>query len=229
VRRNTSSTGQLPVARPSTAAGSQTLLVEGRSHSHRVVHLGSRKMEFEGCPAARCASSLASAATISLAATAASAGHRKGDKGTKGHRRCNLFMATFGALLYFLSIYFQDVLRYSALEIGLAFLIPTAVVGDFVGARGSSRHRGGLAIHDDCRAWRRRRRCAGDRVRYFSQRVIPCACAGANRDQCWRWRHFHNHVHCRGHRRARSATRRRLGNRLYRLENWRGDKISRSS
>jgi MFS family permease len=39
-----------------------------------------------------------------------------------------LFMATFGALLYFLSIYFQDVLRYSALETGLAFLIPTAVV-----------------------------------------------------------------------------------------------------
>jgi MFS family permease len=39
-----------------------------------------------------------------------------------------LFMATFGALLYFLSIYFQDVLRYTALETGLAFLIPTAVV-----------------------------------------------------------------------------------------------------
>ncbi len=39
-----------------------------------------------------------------------------------------LFMATFGALLYFLSIYFQDVLRYSALETGLAFLVPTAVV-----------------------------------------------------------------------------------------------------
>src|SRR4029453_5194418 len=39
-----------------------------------------------------------------------------------------LFMATFGALLYFLSIYFQDVLRYSALKTGLAFLIPTAVV-----------------------------------------------------------------------------------------------------
>jgi MFS family permease len=39
-----------------------------------------------------------------------------------------LFMATFGALLYFLSIYFQDVLRYNALEAGLAFLIPTVVV-----------------------------------------------------------------------------------------------------
>lgn len=39
-----------------------------------------------------------------------------------------LFMATFGALLYFLSIFFQDVLRYDALSTGLAFLIPTAIV-----------------------------------------------------------------------------------------------------
>lgn len=39
-----------------------------------------------------------------------------------------LFMATFGALLYFLSIFFQNVLRYNALETGLAFLVPTAVV-----------------------------------------------------------------------------------------------------
>ncbi|MFZ5673089.1 MAG: MFS transporter [Pseudomonadota bacterium] len=39
-----------------------------------------------------------------------------------------LFMATFGALLYFLSIFFQDVLHYDALATGLGFLIPTAVV-----------------------------------------------------------------------------------------------------
>src|SRR6185295_3624786 len=39
-----------------------------------------------------------------------------------------LFMATFGALLYFLSLFFQDVLRYDALQTGLAFLLPTAVV-----------------------------------------------------------------------------------------------------
>ena len=39
-----------------------------------------------------------------------------------------LFMATFGALLYFISIYLQDVLRYDALWTGLAFLIPTLVV-----------------------------------------------------------------------------------------------------
>ena len=39
-----------------------------------------------------------------------------------------LFMATFGALLYFVSIYLQNVLRYDALRTGLAFLIPTFVV-----------------------------------------------------------------------------------------------------
>jgi len=39
-----------------------------------------------------------------------------------------LFMATFGTLLYFLSIYLQDVLRYTALSTGVAFLIPTVVV-----------------------------------------------------------------------------------------------------
>jgi MFS family permease len=39
-----------------------------------------------------------------------------------------LFMATFGSLLYFLSLYFQDVLRYDALATGVGFLLPTAVV-----------------------------------------------------------------------------------------------------
>jgi len=39
-----------------------------------------------------------------------------------------MFMATFGALLYFLSLFFQNVLRYSALETGLAFLLPTFIV-----------------------------------------------------------------------------------------------------
>jgi MFS family permease len=39
-----------------------------------------------------------------------------------------MFMATFGSLLYFLSIYFQDVRGYNALETGVGFLIPTAVV-----------------------------------------------------------------------------------------------------
>lgn len=39
-----------------------------------------------------------------------------------------MFMATFGSALYFLSIYFQEVLGYDALETGIGFLIPTAVV-----------------------------------------------------------------------------------------------------
>jgi MFS family permease len=47
---------------------------------------------------------------------------------TLGLMTAFLFMATFGALLYFVSIYLQDVLRYNALWTGLAFLIPTLVV-----------------------------------------------------------------------------------------------------
>jgi MFS family permease len=39
-----------------------------------------------------------------------------------------MFMVTFGSLLYFLSIYFQDVRGYDALEAGMAFLLPTGVV-----------------------------------------------------------------------------------------------------
>jgi MFS family permease len=39
-----------------------------------------------------------------------------------------MFMATFGSVLYFLSIYFQDVRGYDALQTGVGFLIPTAVV-----------------------------------------------------------------------------------------------------
>jgi MFS family permease len=39
-----------------------------------------------------------------------------------------MFMATFGSLLYFVSIYLQDVLRYDALRTGVGFLAPTVVV-----------------------------------------------------------------------------------------------------
>jgi MFS family permease len=39
-----------------------------------------------------------------------------------------LFTATFGSLLYFLSIFFQDVRGYDALQTGVAFLLPTVVV-----------------------------------------------------------------------------------------------------
>ena len=39
-----------------------------------------------------------------------------------------LFTATFGAVLYFLSIHFQDERGYDALETGIGFLLPTAFV-----------------------------------------------------------------------------------------------------
>jgi EmrB/QacA subfamily drug resistance transporter len=39
-----------------------------------------------------------------------------------------LFWATFGSVLYFLTLYFQDVHGYNALKTGLGFLLPTAVV-----------------------------------------------------------------------------------------------------
>ena len=39
-----------------------------------------------------------------------------------------LFSATFGSVLYFLTLYFQNVRGYDALETGVGFLLPTAVV-----------------------------------------------------------------------------------------------------
>jgi MFS family permease len=39
-----------------------------------------------------------------------------------------LFWATFGSVLYFLTLYFQDVRGYDALRTGVGFLLPTAVV-----------------------------------------------------------------------------------------------------
>jgi MFS family permease len=39
-----------------------------------------------------------------------------------------LFWATFGSVLYFLTLYFQDVRGYDPLETGVGFLLPTAVV-----------------------------------------------------------------------------------------------------
>jgi MFS family permease len=48
-----------------------------------------------------------------------------------------LFAATFGSVLYFLSVYFQDVQGYDALQTGVAFLLPTAfvVAGSAAGGR----------------------------------------------------------------------------------------------
>ena len=46
----------------------------------------------------------------------------------RGLLAATMFMATFGALLYFLSLLFQDVFGYDPLETGFAFLLPTVVV-----------------------------------------------------------------------------------------------------
>ncbi|MEU6083393.1 MFS transporter [Streptomyces sp. NPDC047108] len=48
-----------------------------------------------------------------------------------------MFMATFGSVLYFLSLYFQEILGYDALETGAGFLIPTVVV--VAGSTGAGR------------------------------------------------------------------------------------------
>ncbi len=52
-----------------------------------------------------------------------------------------MHLATFGSLLYFLTIYFQSVLGYSALQTGLAFLLPTAfiVMGSAIGGQLATR------------------------------------------------------------------------------------------
>jgi MFS family permease len=52
-----------------------------------------------------------------------------------------LFMATFGSVLYFLTIYFQDVHGYDAMEAGVGFLLPTAfvVAGSSFGGRIATR------------------------------------------------------------------------------------------
>jgi EmrB/QacA subfamily drug resistance transporter len=55
-----------------------------------------------------------------------------------------MFMATFGSLLYFLSIYFQDVRGYDPLQAGIAFVLPTAVVVASSAAAGSVVTRIGL-------------------------------------------------------------------------------------
>jgi MFS family permease len=53
-----------------------------------------------------------------------------------------LYMATFGTLLYFLTVYFQMVRGYDALRTGLAFLVPMAAIvagSQLAGGRASSR------------------------------------------------------------------------------------------
>lgn len=55
-----------------------------------------------------------------------------------------LYMATFGSLLYFLTVYFQNVHGYGALRTGLAFLIPMIAIA--VGAQTGGRLATGYGI-----------------------------------------------------------------------------------
>jgi EmrB/QacA subfamily drug resistance transporter len=61
-----------------------------------------------------------------------------------------LFMASFGAIAYFLTLYFQDVLGYSPMATGLAFVMPCVFVllGTIVGGRLATRSgvRGALGV-----------------------------------------------------------------------------------
>ncbi|GIF71573.1 MFS transporter [Asanoa siamensis] len=52
-----------------------------------------------------------------------------------------MFWATFGSVLYFLTLYFQDVRGYDALGTGVAFLVPTVVVvaGSLFAGRAATR------------------------------------------------------------------------------------------
>jgi EmrB/QacA subfamily drug resistance transporter len=54
----------------------------------------------------------------------------------------SLFTATFGSVLYFLSIYFQNVRGYDALETGIGFVLPTVLVvaGSTLAGRLVTRH-----------------------------------------------------------------------------------------
>jgi EmrB/QacA subfamily drug resistance transporter len=52
-----------------------------------------------------------------------------------------LYMATIGTLAYFLTVYFQGVMGYSALETGLAYLVPMLAItaGSLLGGRAATR------------------------------------------------------------------------------------------
>ena len=67
-------------------------------------------------------------------------------------------MATFGSVLYFLSLYFQDVRGYDALQTGVGFLLPTAVVVAGSASAGRLVTRFGLRRHTRRGARRRRAR-----------------------------------------------------------------------
>ena len=93
-----------------------------------------------------------------------------------------LFMATFGSVLYFLSLYFQDVHHYNALETGVAFLLRTAVVVAGSAAGGRMVTRVGSRAARRC-ALRGRPRCRGPRSLDVTSEFFRRADSGTDRAQ----------------------------------------------
>jgi predicted MFS family arabinose efflux permease len=83
-----------------------------------------------------------------------------------------MFLATFGSVLYFLSLYFQEILGYDAPQTGVGSLIPTAVVVAGSTTAGHLVTRFGLRGHTDRRPRRRCARCGRDRRRDLAARRV---------------------------------------------------------
>ena len=125
-----------------------------------------------------------------------------------------MFMATFGALLYFLSLYFQDVRGYDALQTGVGFLLPTAFVvagstlaGRLVTVCGLRATLVGALATGVAGAARAR---ADDLPGRLLRRADPRADPRERR----RRHRLHRDVHRRRHRRRRPRAGRRLGHRV---------------
>ena len=119
-----------------------------------------------------------------------------------------LFMATFGSVLYFLTLYFQDVHGYDALETGVAFLVPTAFVVGRLGARRVSWRRASVSG---------RTLVAALAIGALGALALGLAMSpdgsyaalipGLDPAQHRRRRRLHHDVHRRRHRRRRRASR----------------------
>ena len=131
-----------------------------------------------------------------------------------GGRDGVLFMATFGSLLYFLSLYFQDVLGYDALQTGVGFLLPTAfvVAGSTIAGRLVTAC--GLRLTLVGRARHRRGRRARARPDDLAGRHLRRADPGADPGQPRRRRRLHRDLHRRRHRRGRARAGHRVRHRV---------------
>ena len=114
-----------------------------------------------------------------------------------------LFWATFGSVLYFLTIYLQDVHGYDALETGVGFLVPTAFVVAGSAAAGQLATRFGLRRTMVAALCVGRARCDGARPCHVPGWLLRGVDSRADRAQHRRRRRVHHDVHRGGHRSAR--------------------------